>query len=196
MTTESSPAWAGSADSWRNRNVHNVTCASGMQVTYRRVSLGWLITHGALPDELRELAVAEELAIEGRQPSAAVLLMAEELNKLGDEPTDEQRKAAHAAIDDVGAKLAALNREIVAASLISPRVTVEELADPAFPDDDLQMLADLNSGRRHVDAAGVVIGVAPLSVYETFPEEHGCAPDCESCTRSQQRHSTVDLGAV
>lgn len=196
MTTENSPVWAGSADSWRNRNVHNVTCPSGMQVTYRRVSLGWLITNGALPEELRELAVAEELAIDGRQPSASVLLMADEVNKLGDEPTDEQRAAAHAAIDAIGAKLAALNREIVSASLLNPQLTADELADPAFPEDDLQMLADLNSGRRHLDAAERVIGVAPLSDFDTFRDEHGCAADCENCTRAQQAHSTNDLGAV
>lgn len=50
--------WAGTADEWKRRaGPHNVTLASGQQVTFRVLGLGTLVRLDALPDDLNEAVV-------------------------------------------------------------------------------------------------------------------------------------------
>jgi hypothetical protein len=191
-TTENPPTaetWAGSADDWRRRNVHNAELPSGMRVTFRRLSLGYLITKGALPDDLRELAAAEYAS-----PGAGASAIAAEYQRLPADADDDQEQAVQERVEKIGTDLAALNRELCAAALISPTITAAELAEDDFPIEDLEMLAGFLTGLQHVDAAGRVIGVAPLSDFATFCHHPGGPEACATCQEDRRKLSTAHVG--
>lgn len=182
---------ASTLDEWRGRGVHHVELDSTTKVVMRRMPLGYFITHGLLPERLRELAAAEYA-----DPGAGARRMHTPYAALPAEPSEEQFAAADEQARAVGKDLAELNRHLVAASLIDPVVTAEDLADPSFPLEDIERLAGIQTGLVHLDAAGRVIGVAPLSDFDTFRDEHGCAADCPGCERTRRAFSTTDLGPL
>jgi hypothetical protein len=160
-----------------------------MRIEFRRPSLGWLIIHQALPDELRELASAEWAS-----PGAGARSIAADVVALRDpELTDEQTTALEERIDKTGADLYALYRELCAEALIEPKRTAAELDDPYLLD-DIEMLAGFITGTVHEDAAGRCVGVVPLSDLATFRHHHRCDPDCKDCTASRRDLSTAHVG--
>lgn len=185
----SSDTWAGTADAWHALGVHHATLPSTMQITFRRLPLGWLIVHGALPDHLRELAAAEYA-----DPGAGAERMHAAYLEAGPEPTDEQLEAADATARKIGTDLAELNREICAAALVAPQLTADELADPRVPVEDLEMLAGFLTGLVHLDAAGRLVGVEPIDTFRVIREEHGCPSGCKGCSGTRRRLSSRDVG--
>lgn len=183
--TQSSPdSWAQTPEQWLLLGVHHAELPSTMRVSFRRLTVGELITAGQLPNDLRELAYAEF-----HLPRGALQTLDAELDKLPDQPSDEQLADVQVRLQDLGEQIARLTRELCAQALIAPALTATELE--RAPVEDLMMLAGLVSGRLHMDAAGRVIGVAPLSDFETFRDQHGCPADCEGCTGARRELSTV-----
>lgn len=182
-------AWASTAAEWRGRNVHDATLPSTTQVTFRRVPLGWLITNGMLPRRLRELAAAEYA-----DPGAGAKRLHAVYDAVPEDAPEERWADADEIAQGIGKDLAELNRELVAAALIEPAVTADDLASPDFPLEDLEMLAGILTGLVVVDAAGRCVGVAPLDDFVPFRHEHGCGPDCEDCKRARWPLSTARRG--
>jgi len=61
------------------------------------------------------------------------------------------------------------------------------------PEEDLEMLMRIVTGRQSFDAAGVRIGVEPLDAWATFRDEHECAPDCQACVEARRQLSSLQL---
>lgn len=195
-STPSSNGWAGSVEEWHGRSLHHIELLSGMKIDMRFCTLGELISQGDLPDDLLKLALAEYA--EADQPGGGVTRMIrEQLEVAGDDTaTEEERAAAETQAAELGRQAAALVRAQVAYAVVSPALTVEQLADPRFPQQDLEMIAGILNRRVSFDAAGRRIGVEPLDTFATFLQEHECQPDCSACQASRDRLSTVHAGAL
>jgi hypothetical protein len=162
----------------------------------RLLSVGELLASGALPDDLREIAIDEWAAAQAREPSPSVSAAQAEYDGLSEKPTKKQRAEADARAQAHIEKLAAINRHIVSAALIAPKLTPDDLADPAFPYADLAMLARILQRDLQFDAAGRRIGVEPLETFRLFAQEHGCVEGCEHCEESRRQLSSVHVGAL
>jgi hypothetical protein len=74
-------------------------------------------------------------------------------------------------------------KRLVRRAIVSP-VLSEEQVDAMDPS-DREMVASICQRRADQDAAGRVIGVVPLDVFEPFPAKHGCGEDCRSCEEAR-----------
>jgi len=180
-------SWADSAEEWRGRNLHNVYLPSGTKATISFPELGPLVLANALPEELVELGrqeITHEMGVVGAY--------GEELVKLDSEKPEDVEKAK-----ELTRQFTALLKWLVAEHvLVAPKVTVEQLSENSFPLQDLDWLYGVATRRVNEDGMGRRIGVARLDVLATFPEAHGCPPDCPQCVQALQRLSTADLGSV
>lgn len=174
------------ADVWRQKAVHTVTGPSGAVLKIRIPGIGTLLEHGDLPMHLVSVAL---LDISHRDGAAAALREA-----LDDVLDDTKRERA---LEEVR-KLGEYQRRIVAAALVEPALTYEEIASGDYPEDDLAMVAEIVQRLRAFDARGVRIGVEPLDRWATFHTEHGLgAPDgCEHCVRVVEQLSSSHVGGV
>lgn len=188
----SEEGWAGTAGEWLQRGLHRAELWSGMKVVFRFPTLGELITGGHLSDRLLELAL-----LEYGDPGATLKLVADAAAIAVDEQKpQEERDAAARRGEQFGHDIAELNRELAAAALVEPTMTVEQLADPRFPIDDLELLAALINRQAAYDAAGRRIGVEPLDTFRLFRDQHGCAESCPACEQARGELSTVHVGAL
>lgn len=193
-TPENPPAadsWASTAADWRGRGIHRAELWSGARILFRFLTLGEMITKGALPHQLLELA-----ALEYAEPGAGPRAIAEAFTGLSETSSEDEIQAADTTAQEIGRNLAALNRELCAAALVEPKLTADDLAHPDFPIQDLEMLAGFLTRQLQFDAAGRRIGVEPLDTFATFRNEHGCAPDCPQCEQARRQLSSPHLGAV
>ena len=192
MTTreKQSPAkaeWAaGTAAAWKKRGgPHRITLPSGQRVLARVLGLAGLGRLDGLPDDLVDAVVLHVVNLEhGGLPA----VIAAELGTVNTDP--EAAARVQKRIADFGR----LTKHLVAEALVEPTMTVKELE--AIPEDDLEMLMRIVTGRQNFDAAGVRIGVEPIDAWGTFPAEHGCPADCEACARSLAALSSIDVGEV
>jgi hypothetical protein len=184
--TEDQPGtWADSKEAWRNR-VHDAVMPSGIQVTYRDLSLAEWTFLEALPTELLEMALAE-----WETPGAAMAHVREPLRNLKEKPTAKQEKDARAETERRLEALTQINREVVAHALVEPRLTVEELREVPLP--DLEMLSLLVHRQLVFDAAGRRVGVAPVETFREVVAAHGlepCDPGCPSCEEARRALAT------
>jgi len=181
----SEEAWAGSAGAWKKRGgPHRITLPSGQRVLARVLGLSQLARLEGLPEDLTDAVVMHVVNLEhGGLPAA----IGAELSKAGH--GDEQAaEKANQYIADFGR----LTKHLVAEALVEPELTVADLDE--VPEEDLEMLMRIVTGRQTFDAAGVRIGVEPLDAWATFRDEHQCPPDCEACVTARGRLSTVLLG--
>jgi len=186
---QSSERWAGTAAEWRKRKVHRAELPSGMRVLFTPSSLGELLATEALPEDLLELAAAEL-----DEPGAGAQEIRAAFNDLPEAPSDEQRRQAAAQAAAAAERVAALNRELVAAALVEPRVSADELRE--LPLEDLEYLAGILTRRIGFDAAGRRIGVEPLDTFREFAREHGCPEGCAHCEATRRALSSTDVGAL
>lgn len=172
-------------DVWRARTIHTVTGFSGSTCKIRIVGIPTMLEIGVFPDHLIGIALLDISTREG-----AVGALRETLQ---DVLAEEKRAEMVAEVR----KLAEYERRIVAASLVEPDLTYEEIASGEFPEDDFSMILEIVQRRRAYDARGVRIGVEPLDRWAMFHREHGLDPeDCEHCERLSQELSSIDVGAV
>jgi len=170
---------------WRERTVHTVTGFSGSTCKIRIVGIPTMLEIGVFPDHLLGIALLDVSRREG-----AVGALREALEEVLDSTKRSEL------VDEVK-RLAEYERRIVAASLVDPALTYEEIASGEFPEDDFSMILEIVQRRRSYDARGVRIGVEPLDRWAAFHREHGLDPEnCEHCDRLSQQLSSIDVGAV
>ena len=187
--------WAGDAADWKRRGgPHTVTLPSGMRVTARVLGITSMARLEGLPTDLTDAVV---LHVANLEQGGLPAVIGAELAAQKTDPEAAARLAKHVA--DFGR----LTRHLVAEALVEPKLTVDELDD--IPDDDLDLLMRIVTGRAAFDAAGVRIGVEPLDAWATFRHEHGCdgrtdeqghAAACEACTRALAALSSLHLDPV
>jgi hypothetical protein len=172
-------------DVWRQRAIHTVTGFSGSTCKIRILGIPTMLEIGIFPDDLIGIALLDVSRREG-----AVGALREALEEVLD-TTKRGELAAEVK------KLAEYERRIVAASLVEPALTYEEIASGEFPEDDFSMILEIVQRRRQYDARGVRIGVEPLDRWAAFHREHGLDPeDCQHCQRLLQQLSSIDVGEV
>lgn len=164
---------ATSKANWKKLSVHKVTLATGAVVRMRIPNLALLMKNDAVPEQLRGVALKE---LSG--------LTKPEVNDAGEIKLPELTEA------DVNS-LYELYEWIVCEALIDPVLTPEELGD--YPQEDLELITQIATRERTTDAAGVRLGVDPVSRWEVWRQHHHCADDCEACTGVAQAFSTVEL---
>lgn len=172
-------------DVWRQKAVHTVTGPSGATVKIRIPGIGTLLEAGELPHHLVAIAL---LDISHRDGAAAAL------RKLLDDVLDDEKREE--LLGEVK-KLGEYQRRLVAAALIEPALTYEEVASGEYPEDDLSMIAEIVQRTRAFDARGVRIGVEPLDRWAAFHSEHGFDTEgdrCEHCARLTAAFSSIHVG--
>jgi hypothetical protein len=166
-----------------------------MQVTFRFRSLGELLAKRGdeLPNELLELILLE---LSEKHSGGIVGKIASELQEQEGE-TKKQRAEKEQRARELGEGAARLVRELVAFSLVEPRVSADDLASDDMPVQDLELLAGILNRQVLFDAVGRRMGVERLSDYAPFCPEHAGAADCEACAAERAAHSSlVHLGAL
>lgn len=190
-TSRSTPNdWAGSASAWKKRGApHRITLPSGQRVLARVLGLATLARLEGLPEDLTDSVVLHVTNLErGGLPA----VIGAELGKVETDPE------AAARVQKYVADFGVLTRYLVAEALVEPELSVDELTQ--IPEDDLEMLMRIATGRQAFDAAGVRIGVEPVDAWATFRHEHGCDggelgsdTPCPACARALAAVSTVQL---
>lgn len=186
MPTQSSPAtekWADSAAAWKKRGgPHRITLPSGQRVLARVLGLASLARLDGLPEDLTDALV---LHVANLEQGGLPAVIAADLGKVTSDP--EAAARVNQRVTDFGR----LTKLLVTEALVEPKLTLADLEK--IPEDDLEMLMRIVTGRQDFDAKGVRIGVEPIDAWATFPEHHGCKPDCEACTRALAALSSIDL---
>jgi hypothetical protein len=185
-TTDTRPGWADSKTSWLTR-VHDAVLPSGIKITYRDLTLAELALLDELPQDLLEIAVAE-----WADPGSAAELVQQPFRQLPEKPSAKQQSAAEAAAKETLTKIAALNRHMIAAALVEPKLTVDELERVPMP--DLELLAALINRTVATDAAGRTLGVVPTDQFRVVLEAHGherCPSGCPACEEARRGLATA-----
>lgn len=174
------------ADVWRQKAVHTVTCPSDAVIRIRIPGIATMLEHGDLPDHLIGLAL-----LDISRPEGAAQALREMLQTLTDE-------AQHAKVVAEIRKFAEYQRRLVAAAIVEPAMTYEEIADGSLPEQDLAMVADIVQRLVATDSRGVRIGVEPLDKWARFHSLHGLpeSGECDGCARLVAELSSIDVGAV
>jgi hypothetical protein len=184
-TTTLSPAERKQA--WKDRAVHQVTLNTGQVAQIRIPSLARLMEEDALPEELRVIATLEVV-----HPRGAAGALADQVI----EADRNQDTAERERLEGMLSKLGDLQKRLIVAGLVDPQLTIDDLDDPDFPQEDLELLAAIISRERVYDARGVRIGIEPIDRFQRFRDKHECGPDCPACKALQDDVSTADLGAL
>lgn len=190
MNTKEKPSttenWAGSAASWKKRGgPHRLTLPSGQRVLAHVLGLSSLARLDGLPEDLTDAVVLHVVNLEqGGLPA----VIASELGKATTDPEAAERVKQR--ITD----FSRLTKHLVVEALVEPKMSLADLEK--IPEDDLEMLMRIVTGRQNFDAAGVRIGVEPIYAWATFPREHSCPPSCPACASALAALSSVDVGDV
>lgn len=156
---------------WKNRALHTITLPSGQVVRIRIPNLTLLIKNDVLPERLRQVAVQEALnpggpLVQPGQAGEAVTVDTETVKQLYD-----------------------LYEFLVVEMLVDPEITAGDLPD--LPQLDLDMLTQIAIRERDVDAAGIRLGIEPVSRWEVFRQQHNCDEACAACEVALAALSTV-----
>ena len=174
------------ADVWRQKAIHTVTTPSGAVLRIRIPGIGTLLENGDLPDYLYGIALLDISHPDGA--AGALREMVDDVLLEGEKRT--------VVLDQVR-KLGEYQRRLVAAALVDPALTYDEIKKDDLPEDDLGMVAEIVQRLRATDARGVRIGVEPLDRWARFHLEHGLPEgSCDCCARLVAAASSVDVGAV
>lgn len=128
-----------SKSAWKKAGVHTVTLPSGTVVKIRIPNLSQMAQAGELDNELLQYAV----------PSAA------DLDPDAEAPTSEQKK-------ENLTKLARFHQWLISKTLVDPTLTPDEVKD-TVPTPDLEVLVELASRKRDLDAVGHQLGGLEVS---------------------------------
>lgn len=167
---------------WKQKAVHRVTLPSGMQVTMRLPNLAALIKGDALPSRLRDAAMAEvQRRLTGQMP----MLSETAGNGDGGPP------GLLLTEDDVE-RMLDLYEFLILTAVIDPKLEPEDLGDDGIPEEDKEMLIEIATRERDVDARGVPLGVVPLSAWDRFLYGYECSPGCQACAAKRAELSDGD----
>jgi hypothetical protein len=193
-TTDTPPAPRGTnhtavtTEEWAGRALHNIVCPTGAAVVIRIPNLAELIRTQLVPSRLMQTAIRELIS-----PGVVPIKASGEA-----EPGTEAGEASvEWDVDEIG-RMLELSEWLVTEMLVEPKLTVEDLRDPARrpPAQDIDMLISIARRDRDWDARGVKIGVFPIDRAATFRRNHGCTADCEACAESGRELSTLDRGGL
>lgn len=151
-------AWAKASDS----GPHVAVLPSGKAVRFRILTAGELLSSGRLPEGLRDAAALYASHPDGPDELMRSLVF-----------TASLRDDAQSALERLIKAGRELEPHVVAASLVEPEVTAEEVASGIFPELDVRMLLEFAERRRNVDAAGNRLPFVTLDEYATFRSEPG-----------------------
>ena len=162
----SQPKPATLAELQRSRELV-VLAPSGNYIKVRPLNLERHALAGGLPAHLRQLA------IEG----------AEGINKLFGAEDD--------AVSSEGEKVRDYLDKLVCDLIVEPELS-PEVIDQALLPADYRWAVAVAMGEEDRDGEGRLMwGREPLSRWSTFREEHGCAPDCEACSRVRAAYAAA-----
>ena len=196
MTKRTNGGWADSKTTWaKHAGPHNLTLASGQKVTARVFGIGELLVRNAIPEGLRDTVALQLLNRDKGGIGAVIGADLLELNRNGTDP------AASEAFQQRLRDAREMTKLLVAEALVSPRMTVEELDDPALvPWEDVEELMRIVTGQQPFDSRGVRVGVERIDAWATFQHEHADGPclgeGCPRCQRALEALSSHDLVSV
>lgn len=176
MAAETKPQPSGK-EAWQARAIHEITCPSGMKVKIKLPNLSELILRDAIPSELLQRALEEVSGSGPAGQAAAALTRGETPPTLPVETVKE---------------LMGLHHFLVLTAVAEPEIEEADLA--SLPEEDLELIRQIATRETDEDAAGVRIGVARVSDFATFREEHDCPEGCEACARVVDARSSSRLG--
>ncbi len=151
---------------WKQKAVHTITLPSGMRVKIRIPNLTALIQNDVIPERLRAVAVQEAL-----NPGAPLVA-----------PAPQAEQPAEQMGGDTVKQLYELYEFLVCEMVVEPTITKDDLDE--LPQLDLDMLTQFALRERDMDAAGIRLGIEPISRWEVFRQAHNCPDDCASCERA------------
>ena len=176
--------WAASGAAWKKRGgPHRITLPSGQRVLARVLGLASMAALDGLP---RDLSDAVLLHVANLEAGGLPAVIGAELAQ-ADAGDDDAAERADRHVQE----FLALTKHLVAAALVEPQLTPDELSD--VPEQDLEFLMRIVTARQAYDAEGVRIGVEPVDAWATFRHEHGCAEDCQACGQALRRLSSLQL---
>jgi hypothetical protein len=168
--------------SWLKSGTHTITTYTGHVIKIKYPNLALMMRIGLIPTHLRATAVKVAKG-EVTTSGAAALGVGEDLAEPeGDEAYEEILRVVE------------LMDLLIAEMVVEPKLSQEDI--DAMPGEDRDLLLAIANRERDVDAAGVRLGVEPLSRWDTFRERHHCTEDCRSCKEVRQFYSSVDLGVL
>lgn len=175
--------------------VHTIMLPSGNYARVRIPDLALLVGANAVPEKLRYAALERVMdELKGTDDAALTPELLETAEGKREATPEQMQEAEKKIVDTVN-----LHVFLVQQMLVEPKFTLEELApDSAVrpSDEDMQFLIQIARRERVTDAAGVRLGVFPISRAAVFREEHGCGEDCEDCGRALFRLSTISPSLV
>lgn len=172
-------------EQWKRRaGPHKATIKSGQQIAFRLMGLGELTLRGLLPTELRELVALDVL---NKSQGGLAAVIADDIVKAVDGPEQQAVLERHLS------ELYELNKQLVSAALVEPKLTVAQAAE--IPFEDLEECVRLITGQQPFDSQGVRIGVEPLDTFARFHHHHKLGPlaGCQGCADLQRDLSSLHL---
>lgn len=167
--------------------VHTVTLHGGAQARIRIPDLSLLVAVDAVPEQLRMSALTRVMEeIHGAPPAE----MVPETNGSPVDLDESERTIK---------EFVHLHIWLVSQMFVEPEYTFDELmpGSPVRPsDENMVLLIQLATRGRDTDAAGVKLGIEPLSRWETFRKHHKCRPACAACVATLSDFSTTGLDSL
>jgi hypothetical protein len=169
--------WPSRANLEARRKGVEAVGPSGEPYRIRKINMMRRLAMGNLPVELQQIALkAANIGADGTPAADLSLLSADDRTKL-----IEQQEAQ-----------ALVNREendkLVLATVLEPRLTLEDLGtgelddDPLLPAVDYEWLVQVARGERLTDANGKWLwGPAPKLLIQHFRDQHECGEECAAC---------------
>ena len=139
---------------------HRAVLPSGAVVSFRIPNTGALLRSDKIPQELHEAAVIFTSHPDGTDEMMRELVLTAAMRGPGQ--------------DTIAAVIAAGHRltyHLVAAMLVEPEVTADEIADGLLPELDVRMLLEFAERQRSVDAKGNELPIVTMDQWATFRRE-------------------------
>lgn len=136
---------------------HWATLPSGAVVKFRIPDAGQLLKSGAIPATLREAAILFSSHPEGSDELMRELVITAALRGPGQDTI--------AAVVSAGNDLRNI---LVAAMVMEPDVTPEDVAEGRMPELDARMLLEFAERMRNVDAAGQLLPITTMDEWARF----------------------------
>lgn len=153
------------ADGWAKRNdagPHTATFPSGATLRFTIPNDSTLLAAGMLPLELRETALlcaAHPDGVEGYLRELVVQQVVDGEARV--------RQAIEHGIE--------MRHHLVAAMLVEPQVTAEQVSAGSFPTPDIEMLLEFATRQRNVDAGGRRLPIIVAHEWALFRDEPASA---------------------
>ena len=148
---------------WAKRNdagPHLAVLPSGATVRFRIPDQAELLKAGRLPEELREAAIIFTSHPDGTDELMRELVLMAAMRGAGQDTLASVIKAGQD-----------LTPHLIAAMLVEPEATAEEVAEGLLPQYDVRMLLEFAERLRNVDAQGNRLPILTVDEWATFRRE-------------------------